>query len=126
MEEIINNIKSGDWQHYREIITACKERDKASEGIPAIIGLDDLTGSRDTVYEGAPADQEAHLHLAMGAMIFASLYENEERYKEEKYPAIAPAMSAVAEMFFHQGTDGKMVPYQQVVAAFLREEKTDD
>jgi len=105
---------------YKETMAYCDSRVTANEGIPAIIGLDDLTGDRRRVYEGAKEDEDLKILMALGAMIFTSLYEKDEATLESEYPPIAPAMSAVAEKFFRMA-DGSVVQYREVVEAFLKE-----
>ena len=43
METILNKLKDVNLDEYREIIRYCESRSTGTEGIPAIIGLDDLT-----------------------------------------------------------------------------------
>lgn len=120
MLDVLKDLKNQDLEAYREVMEYCDTRVTADEGIPAVIGLDDLTASWDTVYQGAAADEEFHMMMAAGAMIFASLYEELPPEKLGHYPGIAPAMSAVAEMFFHAGADGEAVPYREVIKEYLK------
>lgn len=114
-------LQPGDRGLLEEIMAYCETRVTADEGIPAIIALDDLTNTGDPVYTPAPDDREMNLILSAGALLFTELYE--ERKKDEHYPSIAFAMSAVAEKFFRAGYDGEELtvhPYSDVVGAFRK------
>lgn len=115
LEDVITALKQQDLEAYREVIEYCDTRTTADEGIPAIIGLDDLTTSWDTVYEGAKADQDFNFVMAVGALVFATLYDQQDKEKLGNYPAIAPAMSATAEKFFQQGSDGLPIQYRDTI-----------
>lgn len=120
MQDVFQTLLDQDLDQYREVIDYCGTRVTADEGIPAIIGLDDLTGSWDKTYEGAKDDEELHMMMAAGALIFASLYEEKTKEELGHYPAIAPAMSAVAERFFTVDENGDEVQYREVVKDFLK------
>lgn len=120
MQDVFETLKTGDLEKYKEVMAYCDTRVTADEGIPAIIGLDDLTATWNTTYEGAKDDEELHMMMAAGAMIFASLYEQKTAEELGHYPGIAPAMSAVAEMFFRMGEDGEAIPYREVIKDFLK------
>lgn len=99
METILNELKNVDLDAYREIIAYCESRQSGTEGIPAIIGLDDLTDPGRPVYQGAPMDEKLHEKLALDALLFTWLY-SQVPDRDPHYPAVAPAMSAVAENCF--------------------------
>lgn len=96
---LLNQIKNADLDVYREIIAYCESRATGTEGIPAIIGLDDLTNPDNSVYEGAKMDTEMNRKMAVDAMLFTWLYD-QVADRDPHYPAIAPAMSALAEKSF--------------------------
>ena len=99
MEAILNELKNADLDEYREIIAYCESRQSGTEGIPAIIGLDDLTDPERPVYEGAAMDSKMNEKMALEALIFTWLYAQVPD-RDPHYPAIAPAMSALAEKSF--------------------------
>lgn len=99
METILNELKNADLEVYKEIIAYCESRSTGTEGIPAIIGLDDLTDSDRPIYEGAAMDAQMNEKMALDALIFTWLYDKVEE-RDPHYPAIAPAMSALAEKTF--------------------------
>ena len=123
MQDVLEMLKNQDLESFKETMAYCDTRVTADEGIPAIIGLDDLTGTWDKTYEGAKDDQELHMMMAVGAMIFTSLYEQKTPEELGHYPGIAPAMSAVAEMFFRMDENGEAVPYRDVVGQFIKEQE---
>lgn len=99
MEQIVNELKNLDLDAYREIIAYCESRATGTEGIPAIIGLDDLTRPDEPVYQGAEMDEKMHGKMALDALVFTWLYSQVED-RDPHYPCIAPAMSALAEKAF--------------------------
>lgn len=123
MEDVLSMLKEQDLESYKALMAYCDTRVTADEGIPAIIGLDDLTATWNTTYEGAKNDEKFHMMMAAGAMIFASLYEQKTPEELGHYPGIAPAMSAVAEMFFRMDENGEAVPYRDVVGQFIKEQE---
>lgn len=122
LSELLEKLDVKDLESYKETMRYCNSRVTADEGIPAIIGLDDLTGDRRRVYQGAAADEDLKVLMALGALIFTSLYEQDEEILNSEYPPIAPAMSAVAEKFFRMD-NGEVIWYREVVEKFLREEQ---
>ncbi|MEG0164486.1 hypothetical protein [Anaerorhabdus sp.] len=119
MIDVLKEIYGEDFSKYEEVMEYCDKRVTADEGIPAIIGLDDLTADRDVVYEGAKMESDFNITMAFGAMVFESLYAKQSKEKLGNYPAIAPAMSAVAEMYFHQKENGEIVQYRDVIKKHL-------
>ncbi len=119
IQDMFKEIDSQGMEPYKALMKYCDSRVTADEGIPAVIGLDDLTASWNTTYKGAGQDEEFRFLMAAGAMVFASLYEQKTAEELGEYPGIAPAMSAMAEMFFHAGEDGRIVPYREVVKQFV-------
>lgn len=122
MQDVWEDLKHQELDKYKETMEYCKTRVTANEGIPAVLGLDDLTAPWDAVWQGPEAEKELHGAMAAAAMIFASLYEKLEPEELGHYPGIAPAMSALAELFFRPGTDGEAVPYRDVVKDFLKQQ----
>lgn len=123
LRDILDGIENQDLKIYEDLMEYCDSRVTADEGIPAVIGLDDLTASWNTTYKGARQDEEFRFLMAAGAMIFASLYEQKDPEVLGEYPGIAPAMSAMAEMFFHAGEEGSVVPYREVVKEFVTQKQ---
>jgi len=120
IQEVLETLQNGDLEQYKEVMEYCDLRVTANEGIPAVIGLDDLTSPGNTTYQGAKNDEGFNLIMAAGAMVFASIYETLDPEKLGKYPGIAPTMSAVAEMFFHRDNEGEAVQYREVIKEFIR------
>jgi O-antigen/teichoic acid export membrane protein len=100
LDGIIEQLGADNLASYRETIEYCLKRDNDNEGIPMIIGLDDLTDANSVFYEGAKEDEDLSFTLAMGALLFTDLYDQTEGALEDGKPAIMPAMSALAEKFF--------------------------
>lgn len=123
IQDVLERLEKQGLESYKEIMEYCDSRVTADEGIPAVIGLDDLTASWNTTYKGAKTDEDFRFLMAAGAMIFASLYEQKDPEVLGEYPGIAPAMSAMAEMYFHAGEDKETIPYREVVKAFVNVEK---
>lgn len=123
LEEILEKADVKHIERYKEVMAYCNTRVTADEGIPAIIGLDDLTMEKPAAYEGAPVDEELKMILAAGVLVFTSLYEQDEETLKGEYPAVAPAMSAAAEMFFSlakENGENKIIPYREVVKDFIK------
>lgn len=98
-DKIIEKLNSIDPEEYRKIIAFCESRQTGTEGIPAIIGLDDLTDPDRPVYQGAPMDAQMSEEMAIDALVFTYLY-SQVPDRDPHYPCIAPAMSALAEKTF--------------------------
>ena len=111
----LKELLGGSWDEYREVVEYCESRQTGLEGIPAIIGLDDLTDPDRPVYKGAPMDEKLHDQLAMDALLFTWLYSQRDD-RDPHYPDVAPAMSAVAERAFmlREGEE-KPVQYREVI-----------
>ena len=115
MEQILQQIPQLDLDEYRKIIAYCERRSAPLEGIPAIIGLDDLTRKEKNVYQGAQMDAQMNAEMARDAMVFSWLYD-EVSERDPHYPAIAPAMSALAEKaFFTPEGENQPCQYRQLV-----------
>ena len=123
MRDVWEDLKRQDLEKYRETMEYCKTRVTSDEGIPAVLGLDDLTASWADVWQGPETEREFHKAMAAAAMVFASLYEQLDPEELGHYPGIAPAMSALAELFFLPGDGGEAIPYRSVVKELLREEQ---
>lgn len=100
-EKLLEQLKDIDLEEYQKIIDFCATRKSGTEGIPAIIGLDDLTEADNTktVYELSPMDERMKMQMALDALVFTHLY-SQDKNKDEFYPAVASAMSALAEKDF--------------------------
>ncbi len=114
-------IKQFKIEQFKEVMDYCQTRVTADEGIPTVIGLDDLTREDHKSFKSARDDEGFNLLMAVGAMIFASLYEDLDPDELGGYPAIAPAMSAMTEMFFRRDREGHIIPYREVIKDFLGE-----
>jgi len=101
VDVIIEQLGADNLASYCETMQYCLKRDTANEGIPMIIGLDDLTKTGDVFYEGSKEDEKMGFNLAVGALLFTDLYDQTEGALEMGNTAIIPAMSALAEKFFH-------------------------
>lgn len=120
IQEVLDTLQNGELEQYKEVMEYCDRRVTADEGIPAVIGLDDLTSSSNGAYQGAKTEGNFNYVMAAGAMVFASLYEALPPEKLGNYPAIAPAMSAMAEMFFRPDEAGNAIQYREVVKDFIK------
>ncbi len=124
--EILAVLEAQNKQKFLDMMDYCAKRVNADEGIPAIIALDDLTREDGGTFTPAACDDEMGMLMAACAMLYTNLYENKED-RDPHYPAICPAMSAVAESCFRAetGAEGKpvMLPYSAVVGEFLKGEK---
>ncbi len=103
MQDIMERFSTAaqdDFKEYRDIVNYCDGRVSAEEGIPAIIGLDDLTGKGHAIFQGAEMDEKLSLALAEDALIFNWIYA-QQTDRDMHYPSIAPAMSALAEKMFY-------------------------
>lgn len=112
LDDILYQLGAEELSSYIELIHYCNSRDETIEGIPAYIGLDDLTSGYEGEYQCAQADEGYGLWLATSALLFTDLFEQNEEYMKEKlqdmnYPAAAPAMSALAEQCFEFEYDEK-------------------
>lgn len=122
---ILEKFNPKDEQALLDLITYCEEeRVTADEGIPTIIGLDDLTNTGDTKYTPAPADRDMGLVLAAGALVMTDLYTR-CREPNPHYPPIARAMSPLTEQCFRaeynaDDSDFTVHPYREVVKDFVK------
>lgn len=124
LQKILEKFNANDEQALLNLIDICDKRVTADEGIPTIIGLDDLTNGADTHYTPAADDRDMGLVLAAGALVMSDLYT---RCKEanEHYPPIALAMSPLTEQCFRaeynaDGSDFSVHPYREVVKDFVK------
>ena len=99
LKTLFSGAVENDFAEYRRMIEFCGRRITADEGIPAIIGLDDLTDGGHAVLEGAQMDRQMRFSMAADALIFNWLYSLDQE-RDTHYPSIAPAMSALAEKRF--------------------------
>jgi len=100
LDAIIEQLDADNLDGYREVMEYCLQRNTANEGIPMIIGLEDLRVTSDKAYIGSKEDEELSFTLAMGVLLFTDLFDQTEGAVEHGKPAIVPAMSALAEKFF--------------------------
>jgi hypothetical protein len=107
LKSLFMDAAADNFTEYRRVIELCAQRNTAEEGIPAIIGLDDMTDGGRSAFEGAPMDGDMRLAMAADTLIFNWLY-SEDKERNQHYPSIAPAMSALAEKRFYteDGKDG--------------------
>lgn len=94
IKKIQDRLETLDLDVYREFIALSMEMNGGIEGIPAIIGLSDLT-CPERVYSGAEMDTKMLEQMAADAMICSWLCDRMPD-RDPHYPAIAPAMSAMA------------------------------
>lgn len=120
IQDVLDSLKSGNLEQYKEVMEYCSKRVITNEGIPTVIGLDDLISSSYEAYQGAKEEGDFNLVMAAGAMVFASMYEELSPEQLGHYPPIAPAMSAMTEMFFHPDADGNAVQYREVVKDYIK------
>lgn len=102
IEDIIEVIGADNLEGYLEVMEYCLQRDTENEGVPMVIGLDDLTAQNRQPYVNAN-EEELSFHMAIGELLFTDLFEqrlSEEGQDEGK--AITLAMNALAEKFFQQ------------------------
>ncbi len=119
--EILKGLDSGNKARYQQVMAYCDTRVTADEGIPAIIALDDLTSEEGGTYTPAPADEGVGLLLGVSAMLYTNLYEQRPKKADDNYPAICPAMSAVAENCFRVSATEEgfaLNPYRDVMSDF--------
>ena len=112
--DLLKELNEEELEEYRKIIAFCEARITGTEGIPAIIGLDDLTDTAKTVYETAPCDEEAKMQMAKDALIFTYLYSKLES-RDMDYPCIAPAMSAMAEKDYYTQEGKETLSYREML-----------
>ncbi|MEA5014830.1 MAG: MATE family efflux transporter [Candidatus Limiplasma sp.] len=121
IESIFSELGADDLSTFVELIEECNRADEKNEGIPAFIGLDDLTRDYEGDYQPAYDDEDMGLLLAVGALLFTDLYEQNDQYMREKkldeaYPAAAPAMAALARKCFRfrydeEHDENTIIPY---------------
>ena len=112
--DLLEDLDEEKLDEYRKIIGFCESRKTGTEGIPAIIGLDDLTDTSRTVYQTAPCDEKVKMKMAEDALIFTYLYSKLET-RDMDYPCIAPAMSVMAELDYHTDEDGNILTYREML-----------
>ena len=134
LDTILDRLGAEDLATFEDLITRCAQRNEDKEAIPTYLGLDDLTVSnRDRQFTPAESDQGLGLVLAVGGMLFASLYEQKETEIIEVDPPVAKAMTALAEKCFcfeqqDNNADGAsddfaILPYELVRATWPNENK---
>lgn len=121
IERILSQLGADDLSTFVELIESCNRADERNEGIPAFIGLEDLTRDYEGDYQPAYDDEDMGLLLAVGALLFTDLYEQNDQYMRDKkldesYPAAAPAMTALARKCFRflydeERDENTIVPY---------------
>ncbi len=60
MQDVWEDLKHQELDKYKETMEYCKTRVTANEGIPAVLGLDDLTAPWDAVWQGPEAEKELY------------------------------------------------------------------
>ncbi len=106
IDAIIDRLGADNLASFQETIEYCLNRDNVNEGIPMIIGLDDLTDSHNVYYEPPDEDKNMGFNLAIGALLFFGLYNQMDAIEQDK-SAVIHAMSALAEKFFHSNKTGE-------------------
>ena len=97
-EESLKGLLSQDGAMQR-VLNHCDTRVPRADGIPTLIVLEDFFADEQPMREAAPGDEALGLLLALWLPAFAAKIEAE--CKDERYPSVCPAMSALAEKFFH-------------------------
>lgn len=118
ISDILKELTSENLEAYHRILEECAHRKNETEGIPAIIGLSDLTqpaDDREITYECAPEDQELKYMMAIGALLYTRIFSEKDPEELGPYPPIAPAMGAMASTFFQMSEDGKVLPYFELI-----------
>lgn len=101
LDTLLEGLGAEDLTIFQELMAYCDSRDENREGIPAYLGLDDLTApERNKQFEPAAQDSGLGLVLATGAMLFTSLYEQNDECDETEYPPVVKAAMALAEKAF--------------------------
>ncbi len=121
MEELISYLKKlqEGLLSYRDIMTCCSSRQSATEGIPAMIGLSDITEEIND--QGiVQQDTDINIKMALDALIFAYLYEDDLR-GDSHYPSIALSMSAVAEKYFSIEGENKIRRFSDITQDDINE-----
>ena len=126
--DVLKLVKADDRQFYLDSMKFCDARVTADEGIPAVIGLDDLTRPEsDRVFIPAQEDRDMGLLLAAKALLYASLYEEQYSLKSSIYPPICPAASCAIESCFRTrcGENGQteVLSYREDLAEFISKKK---
>lgn len=126
IEDLIEQLGADNLENYRRVIAYCGERDRDSQGVPMIIGLDDLTTDGQKPFEVSRAEDELSFYQAVGALLFTDLID--QQMTEEGGSgrgAILPAMEAVAEKFFQcrQIKDTEAVETVSYTEALCRKKK---
>lgn len=114
LKSVLETLSTQNLEEYKEIMDYCSKRVYEDEGIPAIVGLDDISSAYDTVYEVVEEDKNYHFLGAAAVLIFTYLYSSYDEEMLKYYPAIAPAMSAVAEKMFHQLPSGEIMEFRSI------------
>lgn len=94
IKKIPERLEDLDLDAYRAFIALGMGMNGGLEGVPAIIGLSDLTRP-DMVYHGAEMDTKMNHQMAADAMVFSWICDRMPD-RDPHYPAIAPAMTATA------------------------------
>ena len=102
---ILEELGANDMSSFIELVEDISFVDERTEGIPAYIGLEDLTKNYEGNYQPAYDDEDMGLLLATGVLLFTDLYEQNDKFirdkkLEETYPAAALAMTALARKCF--------------------------
>jgi hypothetical protein len=97
-EESLKGLLAQDGAMQR-VLDHCDARVPRADGIPTLIVLEDFFADEQPMREAAPGDEALGLLLALWLPAFAAKIEAE--CKDERYPSVCPAMSALAEKFFH-------------------------
>lgn len=108
IEELIEQLGADNLENYRKIIELCEGRNRDDEGVPVIIGLDDLTTSSQQPFEVSEKEDELSFYQAVGTLLFTDLIDQKMvEAGGSGRGAIIPAMEAVAERFFQSRKDAE-------------------
>lgn len=127
IEELIEQIGADNLENYLEVMEYCMQRNRDEEGVPVIIGLDDLTSSNQEPYFVSSQENELSFYQAAGTLLFTDLFDQQKtQYLKDGESAVLPAMEAVAEHFFQgrKGDDGQIrgsVSYREAVVKEKKE-----
>lgn len=127
IEELIEQLGADNLENYRRVLAYCGSRNRDEEGIPMIIGLDDLTAPDQEAFEVSAQEDELSFYQAVGALLFTDLLD-QQMVKEggTGRGAIIPAMEAAAERFFQYkkpagAETGGSISYTEALGRMERE-----
>lgn len=99
IEEVFRRIGADELSSFKERIMRCREENPEEIGIPLYVGLEDFDLRDEEPCETAEADPSMGLLLAVGAILYTNLYEQEEDAGQND-PPIVRAMHVLASHCF--------------------------